>query len=169
MADEPTPTRAAPEPTQEPPRTPEGNVPPEPAEPAREPESGRSDDVPESTRAARREAAGYRTRLRDAEATSARLAARVDRQDREAVERAAGEALMAEPADLWLAADLSRMRGEDGELDDARVRAEVERVLAEKPHWRTRTADFRPGVRPPSGHGGGSFGERLKRAVSGGQ
>ncbi len=109
----------------------------------------------------RREAAGYRRRLREAERERDGLRERVDDHDRREVERLAGEHL-AEPADLWLASSLDVMRTDDGALDREKVGAELARVTSEKPHWsKANRPNFHQGARalpvePPS------FGQALK-------
>ena len=128
-------------------------------------DGGRTADP--ATRAARREAASYRTRLRETEAERDTLRARIDRADRADAERIAAES-MTDPADLWLTAQLDGMRGEDGELDAERVSAEVARVLRDRPHWRKgHGVNFAGGARGPAPTDGGGFGAAIKRAVTG--
>jgi hypothetical protein len=149
-------------------------TPPEPTEPVSERESGHRDDdgphVPESTRAARREAAAHRVRAREVEAERDRLAARIDRQDTAEVERMAAET-MSDPTDLWMRSRLDAMRDDNGELDPERVRAEIERVLSERPHWAKRepVVNFHDGVRmpPEAMQRSPGFGDAIKRAVHG--
>jgi len=143
------------------------DAPPEATEAVSGAHSGASGDDPDrsETGKLRREAAGYRTRLRDTEAERDSLRARVDRQDREAVERIAAER-MTGPADLWLDAELTAMRDQDGGLDPELVRAEIDRVLSARPHWRKGPPDFGAGARPPAEAKPG-FGAALKRAVTG--
>lgn len=117
----------------------------------------------------RQEAAGYRHRARDAEAQRDRLAARLERTDRVAVEALASRVLK-EPSDLWLAGvSLDKLRGEDGELSDELVRAAIERVAQDRPHWRLAVPDFAGGAQPPGPPAQPTFGEKLKQAVTGEQ
>jgi hypothetical protein len=90
-----------------------------------------------------REAAGYRRRLRETEAERDQLRAEVDRLQRAEVERLAGAAGMATPADLWaLGTELAFLRGDDGALDAETVNGLVHDVLADRPHWRQNSGDL---------------------------
>jgi hypothetical protein len=103
-----------------------------------------------------REAAGYRVRLREAEATLAErdgvivgLREEVDRLHRAEAERLAGDAL-ASPSDLWLVAELAEFRDDAGRLDAEKITAKVEDVVRERPAWRRmRTPSFDGGARAP--------------------
>jgi hypothetical protein len=93
------------------------NVQPAPSEPEAESDA--------ATRS--REAAGYRRRLREAEADVEQrdgvigaLRAEVDRLHRLEAERIAGQA-MATPADFWMVADLTDLRDDDGRLHAEKV------------------------------------------------
>lgn len=84
---------------------------------------------------ARRDAAKYRTALRDAETERDALRARVEAYQHAEVETIAGERLR-DPADLWRhGATLADMLSEDGTVDAGRVRATVDAVAGEHPHW----------------------------------
>ena len=80
------------------------------------------------------EAAKWRRRLRDTEAERDRLRAWKDDQQRGEIERKATERL-ASPADLWLASSPDAMRDDEGQIVQAKVDAELARVLEERPHW----------------------------------
>lgn len=124
----------------------------------RTPSAG-SDDVA----ALRRESASYRRRLREAERQRDALQERVDRLDREEVERRAGERHQFQQAsDVWLATSVDAMRGEDGLLSDDRVGQELARVMQEHPHWLKPGPDFHQGPRLSPEPQGPSFGQALK-------
>lgn len=115
----------------------------------------------------RKEAAGYRRRLRETEAERDKLRARVEDADRAEVERAVtGDRGLTDPADFWLAVQLDDLRDEDGALDKAKIEAARDRVLADRPHWRKPAPNFDGGAREsapdPSGP---SFGAALKKAA----
>jgi hypothetical protein len=128
--------------------------------------NGRTADP--ATRAARREAASYRTRLRETEAERDTLRERVDRADRAEAERIAAAELAA-PGDLWLLAEISGMRDDRGDLSAELVRDEIARVLTEHPHWaKGRPVEFAGGARPPHpANERPGFGAALKRALNG--
>ena len=115
------------------------------------------------TAALRREAAGYRRKLREAEGTNERLAERVAEMQKANIEaQVSGPGKLADPADLWLTVKLDDLLAEDGAIDPEKVKAKLDQVLAEHPAWKDKT---HPGL------GGGargtqptapSFGEALK-------
>lgn len=79
-----------------------------------------------------REAAKYRTQLRDTEAERDRLAARVDAYERAELDRlAAGK--LADPSD-WQP-DRDQIRDDDGNIDEGKAAAALDRLLTEKPHY----------------------------------
>lgn len=83
----------------------------------------------------RREAATYRTRLRDTEAERDRLAGALQTYHREAVERAIGDRL-AQPSDIWLETpDPDEYLSEEGLVDHEKVDASVAEILAKHPSW----------------------------------
>ena len=138
---------------------------PEPNQPEPD-EVEQTDDVV----ALRSEAANRRRALRATEAERDALRARLDERDRQDVERMATDRL-ADPGDLWLSTSLDAMRADDGTIDMEKADAELQRVLSEKPHWRTPEP-----VALPDLHGGAtrgvpeppappSFGETVKKAV----
>lgn len=103
-------------------------------------------DQPEAVRDARREAASYRRRLReaeglrnDAQAERDRLAGIVESFQRTAVESLAeaGPRALASGADLWAAGtDLAALLDDEGRPDAARVAEAVDQALQRRPHWR---------------------------------
>ena len=103
-----------------------------------------------------REAAGYRVRLRAAEeqlgqrdAALDAMRSEVDRLHRVEAERLA-DAAIANPADLWLVADLAELRDDAGRLDAEKVKTKVAEVVKERPAWRVRTPSFDGGARTRS-------------------
>jgi hypothetical protein len=142
MADEP----AQPEPPSEPaPGAPEPHNAPEPTEPP--------DGDTEPLTALRREAAGYRTRLRDVEHERDQLAARVDQLERSEVERVAAGAGMSTPADIWLLVESLDELRVDGQLNPDRVTERVRTILQERPSWRAPQHDYGSGSRIGNGTG----------------
>jgi len=132
-----------------------------------EPEAGGNDP--------NREAAKYRRKLRETEQERDQLRERLDATHRGLVEQQAAD-LFADPSDLFHAASLDDMRGDDGLIDTEKASAEMERVLAEKPHWRRVQPEPEPdgfpdvvqgprGARQPQQP---SFGQTLKRSLRGG-
>ena len=117
----------------------------------------------------RKEAAGYRRRLRVAEQERDKLAARLVQADRAEVERqVTGDGGLRNADDFWLAVDLDDLRDEDGRLDTEKVKAARDRVLADRPHWRQPAPRFDGGAREQEPDTSSpSFGEALKNAVRG--
>ena len=118
--------------------------------------------------ARRREAGGYRHKLRDTEQERDAALQRLERHDRSEAEQLAGELMLA-PSDMWLVGELGDVRGDDGAVDAERVQALVERALEGREHWRKPApppADFDAGFRapPPSKP---SFGAALADAATG--
>jgi hypothetical protein len=94
-------------------------------------------DEPPTGSKASREAAKYRTRLREVEAERDTLTRRVTAYEHAQVDRIAADARMANPGDFRLFhGDLDALRGEDGALDEAKVRAAVAQVLTDRPYLR---------------------------------
>ncbi len=94
-----------------------------------------------------REAARYRTRLREAEAREAALTERLTTYQRREVERLAGERLST-PGDMWLTGpELADLLDDDGDVDPVRVTEAVAAVVEARPGWK------RPDP-PPSFDGG---------------
>ena len=134
-----------------------------PQEPTPVPAPGSPDPTPtdvghdEDAQTRSREAAGYRTRLREAEQTIAErdgviaaLRGRLDDVDRVQVEALAEQRGMIAPADLWTVAQLSDVRAEDGALDVEKVRERVDELLKERPHWKRPNVDLGSGPRTTS-------------------
>ncbi|MEO4038412.1 hypothetical protein V3N95_03835 [Micrococcaceae bacterium Sec6.3] len=103
------------------------------------PESTERENAPEN---GNREAAKYRTRLREAEAERDGIRADLDgarqtveRLQRALVETTAAEALL-DPADLWRhgGADLPELLTDDGVPDPEKVGAVVQSILTERRH-----------------------------------
>jgi hypothetical protein len=112
----------------------------------------------------RKEAAAYRHRLRESEAENQRLGRQLDEAQRAEVERLVAEpGGLQDPKDLWLAAKLDDLRDpESRAIDPERVRAELKRVIAERPHWQAPTRGFDGGARRKTHPTAPSFGEALK-------
>ena len=145
MADPADPPAAPTDPPETPPGEPSPPVPP-PAEPP-DPTAPVDGDPPDVA-SLRREAAGYRTRLRDTEAERDALRARVERHERADVERLAEAAGFAQPSDVFMfAQDLEQLRADGGELDPGRVAELAARVLTERPGLRKPGLDFGSGSR----------------------
>lgn len=138
---------------------------PDTAEPASGPEdrSQRPQTFDETyVKDLRAEAAGYRRELREAQTERDQLRERVERQDREAVERLAGERLQSS-SDFWLAVELADLRGDDGAIDREKVQAALEQVATDRPHWiKPPYTAFDGGVRGRAVSPAPSFGEALK-------
>ncbi len=123
--------------------------------PAPEPDTDTqgSHDADEAARKARGDAAGYRRRLRDVEAERDALVAerdalaeRVTARQRADVEASAARRLV-DGSDLWTAVDLPDLLTEAGVLDEEKVAAAVDALVATKPHYRRSTGDIGQGVR----------------------
>jgi len=126
-------------------------------------DEGQDDGDPAT--AARREAARHRRRLREVEAERDALAETVATYRRREAEAVAGTTLQS-GGDLWAAGvDLAELLGEDGTVDEARVRAAVAKVTEERPHWRRKTPDLDAGARSPARGSGFDFGAELRRAA----
>ena len=115
----------------------------------------------------RKEAAGYRTKLRETETKLERAEARISDYDRAEVERQVGDRLQ-NPSDLWLTGvQLDELRGEDGSLEPEKVKAARDKVIEEHPHWQKPAPDFGQGARQPANERRFSFGEALKKEAAG--
>lgn len=156
------------------------NAPQEPAQGAQEPQEGQNppegaagpqtgqepDPVEqvEDVSALRSEAARRRRSLRETEAERDGLREQLDTVHRREVERLAADRL-ANPADLFLVADLDQMRGEDGLISPPLAEQAIETALQQRPHWKkSPPLDLHPGARqtPPQPP---SFGESLRKAM----
>lgn len=120
-------------------------------------------------KAASREAAKYRRRLRETEAERDKAVERAAALERAEVERSVtGEGGLANADDFWLAGvSLDDLRNEDGGLDSEKVEQARDRVLGEHPNWRRQPApDFGGGVREPAIEDRTpSFGKAMKQAL----
>jgi hypothetical protein len=102
---------------------------------------------------AKREAAKYRRKLRDAETTVAQLTGRLETLQTAEVERIAGQYLT-DPRDLWRdGGSLGQVLDEDGNVDRAKVAAAAAEILKAHPHWR-RPEKVKPDIENlKPGHG----------------
>lgn len=150
---------------------------PELADAPEEPPEAVADHDPEETDdpalvKVRREAARYRTKLRDAETERDALAARVETMRRAEVERlATGPGRLHDGADLWRDHELATFLDDDGNLDPAQVDAAVATIREQSPHLarpdlpslRSRpTEALRGGTDPTAAHTA-TWGEALAR------
>jgi hypothetical protein len=150
----------------------EGTAPPtqqeeggnEPQTAGADPQTGPSDEVGKL----RREAASYRTRLREQEAETKRLADRLDDVQRRGIEQQiTGPGRLHDGADLWREVSLDDLRDEQGAVDEAKVKAALDQVLTAHPHWRDKSrTGFGGGARQDQDVEGPSFGEALKGATA---
>jgi hypothetical protein len=100
----------------------------------------------------RREAAAYRTRLRESEADAKRLAERVREMQKANIEGSvSGPGRLADPSDLWLTTKVDDLLDEDGAINAEKVKAALDQTLADHPAWKDRKG---PGL------GGGVHGEQ---------
>ena len=98
-----------------------------------------------------REAAGYRVKLREAEAERDALQVRVNAMLTKEIERLAAEGL-SHPADIFTLSGNgpSDYLNEDGDVDPEKVAADVAAILAERPGLGKRVS----GYDPTQGYGG---------------
>ncbi len=100
---------------------------------------------------ARREAARYRTQLRQVEAERDQLAERMTSYQRTEVERAAADKL-AKPSDIWLEGDdVDGLLDEDGNVDHTKVTERVDQVLDGRPGLAVNPPPARPRPDPNQG------------------
>lgn len=88
-------------------------------------------------RGGNREAAKYRTKLREAEAQRDTLSGRLEALQRREAERLAA-ARLADGADLWRGdgVELAALLDDDGNLDPAKVSEHAAATLESHPHWK---------------------------------
>lgn len=100
------------------------------------------DRTPPEVAALRREAAGYRRRLRETEAERDGLLARVETVHRAEVERVAG-GVLADAGDLWRdgGVDLGGLLDEAGDVDAAAVTKAARAIVKRRPHWASPLLD----------------------------
>lgn len=109
-------------------------------------EQGQDDDTTDDgdgIAKVRREAASYRTKLRETETERDQLADRLASFQRQAVALAAtGRGKLADGADIWRTddTDLADLIAEDGTVDPQAVDDAVAAVLRRHPHWASRPA-----------------------------
>lgn len=110
--------------TAEPPANPPGDV-------------GRDSADGGDDRGGNREAAKYRTKLREAEAQRDTLSGRLEALQRREAERLAA-AHLADGADLWRGdgVELAALLDDDGNLDPAKVAENAAATLESHPHWK---------------------------------
>jgi len=102
-----------------------------------EPSAPETRERDESGRLLSREAARYRTQLREVEAQRDQLREQLDRHQRIEVERLAGGAGLAVGADVWtFGATLDTLRGEDGSIDAETVTGLVREIIQNRPGLR---------------------------------
>ena len=105
-----------------------------------------------------REAARYRTRLRETEAERDLVVERLAGYQRREIERLAG-ARLSRPGDVWMdGRPVAELLAEDGTVDPNRVDAEVEQVLDGRPQLDKtyeRDRDYGAGKRSSTSPGGG--------------
>lgn len=123
-------------------------------------------DPPVETGEGNREAAKYRTRLREAEAERDRLAGIVEGMQRAEIEKRATAAQrgwkLHDAADLWRAGvELKDLLAADGTVDQGKVNMAVRQLVEEHPHWGVRIGaiprDMGQGQRGSTGGGGTSW------------
>ena len=137
-------TDAAPEPETGPVEDPQTGPAAATVEGAEETDQEPQGDEPDATEGGaiakvRKEAATYRTKLRDAEAERDAAVGQLEAFQRQAAATAAtGTGKLADGADLWRdgSVALDHLIGEDGSLDVAALDQAVARLLVEHPHWR---------------------------------
>jgi hypothetical protein len=108
---------------------------------AQPPETGAeaNDERDESGRYLSREAAGYRRRLRETETERDDLRTRLERYERQEVERIAGAAGLQVPGDIWqFGASLDTLRGEDDGIDSESVHELATSILKDRPGLQAR-------------------------------
>jgi hypothetical protein len=130
------------------------------------PEGARDDDhAGDGRRGGNAEAARYRTQLRAAEAERDTLRERLAVLDGRDVERIAGER-MADGADLArYGVTVDQLLDDDGLVDDTKVAAAVDALLAERPHLAVRARprpDRSQGARGDAGASGPTFADVLR-------
>jgi hypothetical protein len=125
---------------------PEALDPEEPEEPTEDTEPEEPED--DALAKVRKEAAGYRTRLREAEAQRDELATRLESfQAQAAVKAATGPGMLRDGEDLFRAGvNVSELIADDGTLDHDKLTAAVAEVRERHPHW----GEARPAPRRPA-------------------
>ncbi len=125
----------------------------------------------DAVRAARREAANYRTKLREAEAERDQLRERVtgfQRRDAEAMAEKHRPHWMSlnSGVDLWAGGvQLQECLDENEAVSEERVAEQVERLVTERPHWQKRPIGGDVGQGPRGSVEGGSDWQRLLRGA----
>jgi hypothetical protein len=92
------------------------------------------DERDESGRFLSREAASYRRRLRETESERDSLRERLERYERDHVERIAADAGLQVPADVWqFGASLDTLRDDEGGIDHDAVDGLVKEIVSDRP------------------------------------
>lgn len=115
-----------------------------PAEPVVEPTDGR--DEPATGQRAAREAAKYRTQLRETEAERDTLRSELDVYRTREVTRLASDSGLIEPEDLLKHTDLRALL-DDGSVSPDLVSSAIAELRASRPQW---FSDYLENTRPPS-------------------
>ncbi|RUP35019.1 MAG: hypothetical protein EKK51_00225 [Mycolicibacterium sp.] len=101
-------------------------------------------DTTDTTESPNKEAAKWRTKLRDTEAERDGLATRLETMQRAEAERLAAQHL-ANGADLWLTGTtLTDMLDDNGNLDPAKITTAATTLGADRPHWRCTASSAAP-------------------------
>lgn len=118
-----------------------------PVDPSTGDQSEGAEGAEDSTqKATNREAAKYRTRLRETEAQRDALTARLETLQRNEIQRLAADRL-ADPADLWRdGGTVADLLDAAGNVDPGKVRAAVAETIAAHPHW-AKTVTPKPNVK----------------------
>lgn len=113
----------------------------------------------------RREAAGYRHKLRETEGERDALAEQVTAMRRAEVERLAGDRL-ADSGDLWRSGvEVDQLLSDEGAPDPEKVGAVVEQLVKDRPHYRKQASpDFDGGARESAVSSTPDFGKALREA-----
>ena len=130
--------------------------------PAEEATDAEPDEEPKSK--AGKEAARYRTQLRDTEAKLAVLQARIEGHQTADAERVAATVL-ADPGDLWLmGTSLADVLDEDGEVDSVLVEQKAREIVARRPGLAPPHVDMGQGRRGDRSPGATTWSTVLKGA-----
>lgn len=111
----------------------------------------------------RSESARYRAERNTIREEATTLRTRVEAHDRGVVQSIAADKLI-DPTDLTIT-DLAEVRGDDGQIDESKVRAKVDELVAAKPHFAKPTPprNWGQGARGTGTGGPTSIGEALKQ------
>lgn len=104
-------------------------------EPDNTPDDEPPADEPDAVKAANKQAAGYRRKLRAAEQANEALTARIARYEADEFAELATAAGAASHDDLALVTDLDSFRDDHGALDRERLNAHIAQLKRDRPHW----------------------------------